>query len=197
MDLYFSFLLALIAINCLFIGTKVLFTKKPIIFHSKYSYSIMLMIFSPTLFDIIKLLPTEASDNFWFIPYLLLTMLIFLFTFLWFQMKGYTIIGIHDESFRNALHFALKKNNLPFEEKLSMINLTSTNTILQVAIQSWTGTGHIKLKESKHSILPQIISDVNKYYKINTVKPNNFTSIFYIIMGLFFVVIAGSIYMMK
>ena len=112
--------------------------------------------------------------------------------FQWFVMKGYLAIGISDDSFRQALHFSLNKNNLPFEEQLSTINLTSIDANLQVAIQSWVGTGQIKLKKSSDSnILPQIITGINEYYKENDIKPNNITAIFYIVCGILMLAIAA------
>ena len=122
-------------------------------------------------------------------------MFICLLVFFWFQMKGYMAIGVSDDSFRNALHFSLNKNNLPFEEKLSVINLTSINAKLQVAIQSWIGVGQLKLKNSKDSkILREIVMGLNEYYIENDVRSNNITSMFYILMGIFMLIFTGAFY---
>ena len=122
-------------------------------------------------------------------------MFICLLVFFWFQMKGYMAIGVSDDSFRNALHFSLNKNNLPFEEKLSVINLTSINAKLQVAIQSWIGVGQLKLKNSKDSkILREIVMGLNEYYIENDVGSNNITSMFYILMGIFMLIFTGAFY---
>ena len=106
-------------------------------------------------------------------------------------MTGYIAIGISDDSFREALHFSLKKNELAFEEQLSAIKLTSINAHLQIAIQSWIGAGQLKLKKKNDkSVLPQIISGMNDFYIENDIKPNNITSAFYTIMGIFMLIFA-------
>ena len=100
-------------------------------------------------------------------------------------MKGYILIGIHDDSFRNALIFSLNKNNITFEERLSKIVLTEEKTELQISMQTWMGSGQIKLKKSKNShLLKTIVDGINEYYISNQIKPNNITSIFYVIMGI-------------
>ena len=110
-------------------------------------------------------------------------------------MKGYMAIGVSDDSFRDALHYSLRKNDLPFEEQLSVVKLTSINANLQIALQSWIGAGQLKLKKSKDkTILPNIIAAMNDYYIENSVKPNNITSIFYILMGVFMLVFAGAFF---
>ena len=110
-------------------------------------------------------------------------------------MKGYMLIGIHDDSFRDALHFSLNKNNFPFEERLSVVVLTEQNADLQIAIQSWIGAGQLKLKKSKdYSILKSVVDGINEYYVTNKIRPNNITSIFYIIMGIFMMVLGGAVF---
>jgi len=110
-------------------------------------------------------------------------------------MKGFMAIGISDDSFRNALHYSLNQNQIQFEEQLSLIKLTGLNAELQVAVQSWVGTGQLKLKKSKDKyLLAKLVSSINDYYISNAITPNNTTSIFYIVMGLFMSVFSGSIY---
>lgn len=107
-------------------------------------------------------------------------------------MKGYMAIGISDDSFRQALHFSLTKNNLPFEEQLSTITLTSIDANLQVAIQSWVGTGQIKFKKSGDpKILSEIVTGINQYYSENDIKPNNITAVFYIVTGILMLALAA------
>jgi len=107
-------------------------------------------------------------------------------------MKGYMAIGVSDDSFRDAIHFSLKRINQPFEEKLSAIKLTAINTILQIAIQSWIGSAQLRLKQSKDTkLLTEIIAGMNEYYINNNIKPNNVISTFYILIGFFMLVFAG------
>ncbi len=73
-----------------------------------------------------------------------------------------------------------------------MMTLPSLNNELQVAIQSWIGSGQIKLKKSEKSdVLPKIIAAMDEYYTIKNVNTNNFTSIFYILIGALMLIFSG------
>ena len=110
-------------------------------------------------------------------------------------MKGYIAIGISDDSFRNSLHYAQRKNSIEFEEQLSLIKLKDIKTDLQVSVQSWMGTGQFKLKNSKDShLLAKLIPGIIEFFLANTIKPNNTISIFYVVLGLLMLILAGSFY---
>jgi hypothetical protein len=186
---------ALMAVFLLFIGAKVVVTKRPIFISSRYFFAFLLLAFSPQFVNAAKMFSKDLPGSLGLITYLNPIMFVCLLIFFWFMMKGYIAIGVSDDSFRDALHFSLNKNNLPFEEQLSVIKLTSINANLQVAIQSWIGSGQLRLKNSKDAkVLPKIISEMNKYYVENNIHPNNITSIFYIILGVFMLVFAGAFY---
>ena len=86
--------------------------------------------------------------------------------FFWIQMKGYMAIGISDDSFRNALHYALDQNHIQFEEQVSLIKLTNSNADLLVSVQSWVGTGQLKLKQSKSKhLLNTLVPSINQYFQ--------------------------------
>ena len=183
------------ALFFLFIGIKVVLNKRPMFLSSRYFFGFMVLAFSPQFVNTANMLTKDLPSNLGLIIYLNPIMFVCLLVFFWFQMKGYMAIGISDDSFREALHYSLNKNNLPFEEQLSIVKLTSINASLQVAIQSWIGAGQLKLKKVKDSnVLPEIVKGINEYYSENNIKPNNITSIFYIIMGIFMLISAGAFY---
>lgn len=195
MKIYFPFLFALMAAFFLFIGARVIASKKPLFVPSRFFFAFMVLAFSPQFVNTVNMFSKDLPGNMGLILYLSPLMFVCLLVFFWFQMKGYMVIGVSDDSFRDALHFSLNKNNLPFEEQLSVIKLTSINANLQIAIQSWIGAGQIKLKRSKDTkMLPAIISGINQYYDENNIRPNNITSIFYVVMGIFMLVFAGAFF---
>jgi len=195
MKIYFLFLFALMACFFLIIGIKVVLSKRPLFMPSRYFFVFMILAFSPQFVNTASMLFRDLPSKLGLILYLNPIMFICLLVFFWIQMKGYMAIGISDDSFRDAMHFSLNKINQPFEERLSMIKLTSIDANLQVAIQSWVGAGQIKLKGSKDAkLLSEIIEGINEYYINNKIKPNNTTSIFYIIMGIFMLIFAGAFY---
>jgi hypothetical protein len=108
-----------------------------------------------------------------------------------FVLKGYAAYGITDTSFREALLAALEKLQLPYEETLSTMQLTTIDADLQVSIQSWLGAGMIKIKQREHrSLLAEIVTAMNEYFRVSTTPAKLLTCIFYLIMGVI-MVIAG------
>jgi len=192
MKIYFPLVFAFIAFFFLFIGIKVVISKRPLFMPSKYFFAFIVLAFSPqfvtTVDMFLKGLPGKIGLIFLISPILFVCLLVFF----WILMKGYMAIGVSDDSFRDAIHFSLKRINQPFEEKLSAIKLTAINTILQIAIQSWIGSAQLRLKQSKDTkLLTEIIAGMNEYYINNNIKPNNVISTFYILIGFFMLVFAG------
>ena len=187
--------MALMGAFLLFIGARVIASKRPIFMPSRFFFAFMVLAFSPQFVNAVNMSTNDLPGNMGLFQYLGPLMFVCLLVYFWLQMKGYMAIGVSDDSFRDALHFSLNKNNLPFEEQLSVIKLTSINATLQIAIQSWIGAGQIKLKRSKDTkILPAIILGINQYYVENNIRPNNITSVLYVVMGIFLLVSAGAIF---
>lgn len=194
MELYFILLFALMAAYFLVIGIKIVYTNKPLLMPSKVVFIFMVLAFSPQLIIFFEKF-SASSNELSHITYLSPLMFIVLLCFFWIQLKGYMAIGISDESFRNALHTSLSNNKIKFEEQLSLIKLTDLDAQLQVSIQSWVGTGQIKLKKSTDKeLLNKLVLGINEYYQSTPIVANKTTSIFYIVMGLFMLVFAGSFY---
>jgi len=104
---------------------------------------------------------------------------------MYFTLPGYTIFGVTDTSFREALLAALQKLQLPYEEVLSSIRLTSIEADLQVSVQSWVGSGIIKIKQRKHrSQLTEIVTVMNEHFRTSSVSTNLITCIIYLVMGI-------------
>lgn len=191
MKIYFPILFILMAIFFLYIGLKVVIQKRPLLISSRYFFAFMVLAFSPQFVNPAIQMRDVDSGGLSLILLLGPIMFICLLAFFWIQMKGYMLIGIHDESFREALHFSLNQNGMPFDERLSVVALTEEGADLQVAIQSWIGVGQLKLKKSKkRELLKTVVDGINTYYSSNSIKPNNVTSIFYIIIGIFMVICA-------
>jgi hypothetical protein len=192
MKIYFPLLFAFVAFFFLFIGVKVVISKRPLFIPSKYFFALIFFAFS--LFTVnmfLKDLSGKSRPISMIIPILFICLLVYF----WILMKGYMAIGVSDDSFSDALHFSLRRINQPFEEKLSAIRLTAINANLQIAIQSWIGSAQLRFKQSKDSkLLEEIIAGMNEYYIKNHIKPNNVTSIFYILIGIFMLVLAGVLF---
>ena len=98
---------------------------------------------------------------------------------MYYQLQGYTAYAVTDKSFREALLAALQKLQLPYEESLSVIRLTSVEADLQVSVQSWMGTGIIKVKQRGYnSVLRQVAHAMNEYFRNSSVPTNMISCVF-------------------
>jgi hypothetical protein len=107
---------------------------------------------------------------------------------LWYQLNGYVVYAFTDASFRESLFAALQKLQLPHEESLSVIRLTSIDADLQVSIQSWIGLGNIKIKQKAHySTLREIAKTMNADLRASSVSKNIIFTVFLVVAGVGFV----------
>ena len=110
-----------------------------------------------------------------------------------YQMRGYSAYVVTDMSFREALVEALQKLQLPYEESLSLIRLTSIEADLQVSVQGWMGMGLIKVKQRAHrSVLREIVDAMNEHFRTSSVSTNMIPCVFSVIIGGFMVIFVVS-----
>ena len=127
----------------------------------------------------------------WVFPFLYGAFLVMM----WYQLEGYVAFAVTGTSFREALLAALQRLELPYEESLSLIRLTSVNADLQVAVQSWRGAGTIKVRQRAHrAVLREIVNAMNEYFRTSSVSTNMVTCIFWVVIGAALPIFSG-IYM--
>ncbi len=123
-------------------------------------------------------------------PFVNLAMIILMIFMLRRQMSGYTVLGIYDDTFREALTSALTKLNLSFQENISKIRLTDLNIDLQATVASWMGTAQIHIKQSHSSRrIKDIANAMNDYFVNTPVKVNYFAFITYLILGVCLIIL--------
>jgi hypothetical protein len=141
--------------------------------------SVMFVVFIPIIFQF-ALRPLDGIMG-WTHPILFGMILVMM----WYQLKGYVAYAVTDTSFREALLAALQKLQLPYEESLSVIRLTSVDADLQVAVQSWMGTGTIKVKQREHRpALKEIVTAMNDYFRTSFASTNMVTPVFMVVLGI-------------
>ena len=112
--------------------------------------------------------------------------------YVWKQMTGYTVIGVYDETFRDALTTALSKLNLPFQETVSKILLVELKADLQATVTAWAGMAQIRIKQREHShYTKHIATEMNNYYKETPVKVNKSAFISYLAIGVLLLIAAA------
>ena len=190
----FPCLFGTMALFFLVIGLRGVVTKKPFLISARWLLFLILLGFGPLMLQAVSL-PTSGDGSGilmalrWLVP----TMLIVVVIFLSFTMRGYIAFGVTDASFRDGLLASLQKLNLAYEETLSAMRLPTIGADLQVAVQSWMGTGQIKMKQRQfRRVLVDTVNNMNEYYQNSAVPKVNLTCcIFYVVMGVFMIVFAG------
>ncbi len=182
------------ALFFLVIGLRGVVTKKPFLISARWLLFLILLGFGPGMLQAASL-PTsgDGSGTLTVLRWMIPTVLIVVVAFLSFAMRGYIAFGVTDVSFREGLLASLKKLNLDHEETMSFLRLPTIGADLQVAVQSWIGTAEIKMKQRQfRRLLVDIVNNMNEYYQNSSISKMNLTScIFYVVMGVLLLVLAG------
>jgi len=192
MFILFPILFGFIGVFYFAIGIRGVIKKKPFLIPYKWMIGVIFLCFLPSIFNNFLF---KTGSGLGLINLLNPLMFICLFAFLIIFRPGYIAFGITDSAIREALHAVLKKKGLPFEETIGSIKLTSLQADLQVAIQTWTGTGQIRIKPYNQSqLLTEIVQDLNIYFLENDTKTNMTACIFYIVMAVFMLIFSFYFY---
>ena len=62
---------------------------------------------------------------------------------------------------------------------------------MQVAVQSWMGTGTIKVKQREHrAVLTEVVKAMNDYFRTSSASTNMITSVFMVVLGVVMTILA-------
>ena len=165
----------------LVIALRGIYTRRAFLISNRWLLYFMFVVLIPTIL-LFLFLPIESSFLLkWFNPAVFTVVLVMMC----FLLKGFTAYGVSDITFREALITTLDTLQLSHEETLSSIRLTSVEADLQVSVQSWMGSGMIKIKQREHrTLLTQIVSEMNNYFRMSSTPSNLTPCIFYLVMGI-------------
>jgi hypothetical protein len=109
------------------IGIWGLVKKRPLIIAARRQMWFLLIYVPITLQSFVPLFDSWGRNDMFVIilSFIQVAMMILLVYASWRQTTGYMIFGVSDETFLAALTSALKTLNLPFEETVSKMKLTS------------------------------------------------------------------------
>ena len=168
------------------IGLRGIVTKRPFLVSNRWLLSVMFISLVPAIL-IPLVLP--GSDLPFMIKWLNPMIFTLLLVMMCFALRGYVAYAVTDTSFREALLASLQKLELPHEETLSTIRLTSVEVDLQVSVQSWMGSGQIKVKQRGHgSLLAEIATAMNEHFRTSAAATNLTACIFFVVMGVLMVI---------
>ena len=115
------------------IGLRGILTKRPFLLSSRWLLLVMFIGLIPAI-----LIPVFLpGDSPFILKWLNPSIFTLLLVMMCFALKGYVAYAVTDTSFRDALLTSLQKLDLPHEETISTIRLTSVEVDLQVSVQSW------------------------------------------------------------
>ena len=167
------------------IALRGILTKRPFLVSNKWLLSVMFFSFIPA----ILIPPFIPGGSPFLIKWLNPAIFTVVLVMMCFTLRGYAAYAITDTSFRDALLTSLQKLEFPYEETLSTIRLTAVEIDLQVSVQSWMGTGLIKVKQRGHgSLLTKIATAMNEHFRVSSSDTNLISCIFFLIMGILMVI---------
>ena len=179
----FPYIFLLMALFFFLIGGSVIFKNRAIVFSARWFYGFMVFSFLPSIIMSMGRFFDDRPTDILIMDLVSPVMYIVILFVFWKQMKGAIIIGVTDDSLRKSIHFTLKELNEDFEEALSKVILKHRDNELNVSIQSWMGSGQVKMKKSDNQFMKDYISLSNRYFMTSVTSVNRFTAYFYIIMG--------------
>lgn len=189
----FILIFALImAVYLMFLSLKTLIGHRPLVAPSRWLFAFVCLAFLPIIASNIAMavvLYTGFTMNTRMIPIPVIysVILVFLLWIQWrqlYQRNVYEVFAISDTYFREALLSAAGSLGFSIEETMSRLKIKESGQEMQVAINGWVGTAHLKStgKESDEAV-SQIAAAMAKYFQSTPGNMNYIVSYFYLIMG--------------
>ena len=180
----------------LFIGLRVLISKKPIIINSKYLLLIIFVL-------IVSMLIFPNLDDFskgeidYFNTGISILLIIVFFIFMSRYLNGYQLIGMDGESFRKCISHSLNNLGIEYKEDFSKIVIDKYDLTINCTIQSWIGQAQIQFKgRVDKKFIGSLIDEMNKNISSLKILPNKISAYFYTIFG-FLALLTSGYYLLK
>jgi hypothetical protein len=182
------------AISLLVIGVRMLVVRRPILFPARLLACIFAFGFSPMLISSADFIFGDLSgytDRAGI--FMLLAGLVIIVIALQ-SMSGYAAIGVTPDSLRGALQSALQQLNLPYQESLSRIKLTTIGADLKLSISGSFSIVYISVNKRQHKpILKSIIQVMKQQFASVPGRINLKAGVFLCSIGLVMVVLTVSL----
>ena len=190
-SIIFPIMFGFMASFFLTIGLRGILTKRPFMISNRWFFALMAIICIPSILMPLLSMSRISSERVYLMTWLPPILGGFALLVMWYSQKGHVAYGVTDASFRESLLATLEKLQLPYEESLSTIRLTSIEVDLQVSVQAWMGTGIIKVKQRAHrSDLRKIVNAMNEYFRASSVSTNMISCVLLLVGGIIMVLLA-------
>lgn len=188
-----------LAAGMLAMGLIPLLTRRPALMHARWLLGFVLLAFLPgAVQPFLKRtgLGHDPGTPSRLVEWISPAMFVVLAVVFGLAMRGYVVIGVTLGSMREALFSALARLQLPYEETLGSIRLPSVPAELQVAVQSWIGTGQLKPRtRGARDVTARIAAGMRAHFASGAVELNMICPIAYVVMALLLVVTDVSLVM--
>ncbi len=189
-DLYFIPVMSILGLSLLFVGLRIISTKKPFIVISTYPLILLLILYIP-LMILPLIIDYIQGDIDYFTSSLILLFFIVIVMYMKKVLHGYQVIGINEDDFHKCLSTSLDNLKIDYEEKFNKIDLINNNLVIHCSMQSWIGQAQIQFKGNKNkNLIKSILKEFKNHLISNEVVLNNTSAFFYTIIGILTVTIA-------
>jgi len=202
--LFVAFLTA--TVFCLYLGLSIQFTKRPIVLSAKYNFWVVFVLFVGQLvlpfgslfryWRDVQSMSSKTPSFDWFMvaaPIFLVLFYTVLMICLWKILQGYQVFGVTEDGFRGSLENVLRKLSIPFEERLSKMQLREPKADLTTFVNVWLGVASIRIKDKDHKALERkIVDTLKEELKDNSTTVNRTGGHFLLILGTLLLVFLGA-----
>jgi hypothetical protein len=109
---------------------------------------------------------------------------------LWWQNRGYQVVGATGESLVSALRASMNRLNLEYQEELTRVRLPSVGAELVTTGQPGFGIAYLRMQPREHrDILNGIAAEMNRYYRDVRSETNKTAYLLYIAVGFLLIVV--------
>ena len=134
--------LILLAIFITGVALKVILGKHPVVLNMRWLFVLMCILLLPNFFSPIFLIHSRDGSGLvsWMGPVIAVGAL----SIMWFHWRGFLVLGISSKGFKEELFAAAGKLGMTLEESLGSVRIKDTGEVIQVSVQSWAGSAHLR-----------------------------------------------------
>ncbi len=153
-------------------GLRGLIAKRPFVVSQRWQAVMIILGLAPAMMNAVEVgwpkYPGESRLN----MVLFIVLLAMLFGTLLLSLRGYLVFGATRPALRAALHYALGRLNLPYEESAQTYRLPTINTKLLAEATAIDGVFQINLKKwGNHRTVRRLAAEINGFFKTMPAPP--------------------------
>lgn len=154
------------------LGLRGVALRRPFVISSRWVFAFVVLCIGPIGIHAVFRL---GADRLWLnvIDTSLLILFAIIIAFLYSTMRGFTVIGVTEESLRDALRAALRQLNLPYEQTGGAVRLVGLDAKMRVATRFFIGMADLRAcGVSNPSVFNAIARALNDQFRWNKVTMN-------------------------